>query len=564
MNLSKAVVCGLVLSFFVSHGCVRPGVEDVNDVYRLQQAVLARSPQDRPAEGLGLMRPTEDSIPAHEITKDPKTNRRMVKLTLQDAVMRALANNPDIAVVSYTPEISRQQVIQAAAAFDYTLFGSIGYTRTDTAQAHRTGLGVDKQRDLAAGIRQNTAIGTQWQLTSSFVRSWDDATTDRVGRWYQGDLDLQVTQPLLRGAWPEVNLAGLRIARLQHKISMSEFRAQVEATVVSVITAYYQLTQARREVAIAERLLERTQETYRKVKARQAIDATTVQIKQAEAAVKTRQAFLVNSKKNLGDVQDTLVRLLGDKQINLLQEFDMVPTTDMTRLKVKIDSADQLLTALRLNPELEQLRFAIRQAEINVRVAKWNTLPELNLSAGTTLNGGSRKSRGIVWDDMVSGKFASYNAALTLEYPIGNRARLAALAESRLTRFQVVAQMQTTADTIAQGIRERIREIQARFEELKIQKEALEANKEQLAGLEALEKIRAQLTPEFLNLKLNAQASVAQSERAELAALVAYNVAMLDLSQATGTVMELNQVKLALPVVSKMPTFQNATTEPAK
>ena len=81
-------------------GCVRGGDYDLNDVYRLQQAILARSPQNRPMEGLGLMLPISRDIPLLEISEDSETGHRSIRLSLREAVMRALANNVDIAVVS--------------------------------------------------------------------------------------------------------------------------------------------------------------------------------------------------------------------------------------------------------------------------------------------------------------------------------------------------------------------------------------------------------------------------------------------------------------------------------
>ncbi len=112
--------------------------------------------------------------------------------------------------------------------------------------------------------------------------------------------------------------------------------------------------------------------------------------------------------------------------------------------------------------------------------------------------------------------------------------------------------MQSSADQIAQAIRERIRQIRTSYEEYKVQTEALAATRAQLEALNDLENIRGQLTPEFLNLKLQAQADVANTESSQLSAVVRYNTAMLDLNRATGTTLEMYQVKIALPVASQV------------
>lgn len=64
-----------------------------------------------------------------------------------------------------------------------------------------------------------------------------------------------------------------------------------------------------------------------------------------------------------------------------------------------------------------------------------------------------------------------------------------------------------------------------------------------------LEKIRKKMTPEFLNLKLNTQVTLADAQVQLLNSIFQYNVALLELAQSTGTVMELNKVQIATPPV---------------
>ena len=561
------IISGLcLLVAMCQFGCVSPGSIDVDDVQRLQQAMLARGPQARPGEGLGLMRPTTPDVPALAVEKG-SAGRDIIKLSLQQAVMIALTANTDIAVVAYNPQISREQMVEAAAAFDYTMFGSLGYSSTSTAQAHRGGPVVQGRqglRTMEVGLRQHTVTGADWELSNNFSRSWDDRTTDSANRWYQQNLALSVTQPLLRNAWPEFNLAALKIARLNYKISAAQFRQQVEQTITEVMTAYYQLIQARRDVEIVAELLEITRKTYKQVMGRVSIDATKVQVKQSLAAVLNREAVMIEARKSLQDAQDSLVRLLGDSQLNLLQNFQLVPTTEITPLPVKIDTADQLLTALRLSPLLAQARYAIDQAEINVKVAKNELLPVLNFTAGVGLNGGSTSRRGQVWDDVYSGNFTSYHAGLEFEYPIGNRSARARLAQSRLQRLQLITEMQNSADKIAQVVRERIRQVRSRYEEYRIQTKNLAASRAKLKALNDMEKIRGKLTPEFLDLKLSTQAQVAAAQQSVVRAIVRYNTGLLDLAQATGATLEMNQVKLALPLVTQSGRIPLNTAPPAQ
>jgi len=163
-------------------------------------------------------------------------------LSLDDAVMRALANSLDIRAVSYNPSIAREDMIKAAAEFDYVVFGSYLYQNDDVQTA--------------------------------------------------------------RDAWPEFNLSRFRIARVSHRQSVAAFRQAVEETITTVIAAYWELYRARRDLEIQQKLFDVTEETYKRVKAREELDATAVQIKQTEAAMESRRALIIRADRAVKDAQD--------------------------------------------------------------------------------------------------------------------------------------------------------------------------------------------------------------------------------------------------------------------
>jgi len=69
--------------------------------------------------------------------------------------------------------------------------------------------------------------------------------------------------------------------------------------------------------------------------------------------------------------------------------------------------------------------------------------------------------------------------------------------------------------------------------------------------VEDSEPVRERLTPEFLLVKLQAQASLADAQRAEINAITEFNISMVELAQTMGTVLDLRQVSTALPVVAR-------------
>jgi hypothetical protein len=64
--------------------------------------------------------------------------------------------------------------------------------------------------------------------------------------------------------------------------------------------------------------------------------------------------------------------------------------------------------------------------------------------------------------------------------------------------------------------------------------------------------VRERLTAEFLLVKLQAQETLAQAERAENSAVTQFNIALAELAQATGTVFELDRIEASLSALSSM------------
>jgi outer membrane protein TolC len=549
-----AITLGIVGITMVLGGCVWPGEADSGILNRYQKAMTNRSPQKRLGEqGMDSLKPTPGTTgPELKVTQDPTTGRPQVRLSLEEVIVRALANSLDIRVASFDPAVARQELIKAAAAFDYIVFGSYQYQNQDQQVPDPTiQLEHFHTWTYEAGIKQTTITGADWALAYTLTGTRQPPAIYPPMSEYEATAVLQVTQPLLRNAWPEVNLAQVNLAKVNEKTSNEAFRQQVEKTVTQVIGTYWALVQARINLAIQQDLLNITIITLNRVKARAELDATAVEIKQAEAAVESRRAQLILAQRIIQDVQDALARLMADDQVNLISDVEIIPTTDPVTAEVQVNLVDRLLTALKYNPTLSQLRLAVEAADINVTVAINQTLPRLDLTASTTLQGLDstvHQTDQNFW----SGKHVGYTVGLAAEYPLGNRAAEAELRHQRLTRQQTLTNLQNNADLVAQEVRAQARQVKTSYQEMLAQRASVAAARIQLRALEDAEKIRGRLTPEFLQVKLQAQESLSQAEQAELQALIAYNIALADLDRVTGTTLEVQNVHIALPAATDM------------
>jgi len=249
-------------------------------------------------------------------------------------------------------------------------------------------------------------------------------------------------------------------------------------------------------------------------------------------------------------VQDALVRLLSDSQVNLLNDFEIVPITVPEMAETRFEQSEALRLALSNNPEIQQARLAVEVAQINVDVAKWQKMPKLDLVASSRMSGLSQ-DRGDAQEQLNDGDFVSYALGITFEIPLGNRQREAEFRKRGLERRKATSTLQNTSDLVAAQVKERIRLVETSYAEIQVQKDAVKAATTYLQALEDSEVIREKLTPEFLLVKLQAQESLANSQRSEIKAITDYNTSFIRLAQAMGTVLDMRYVRKALPVGSK-------------
>lgn len=555
MNTCKgmyAAMWGLLLGagFFLG-GCANPGDVGNDLLTRYQATMLQRSPQCRAADaGPGLVQPMEE--PAGGPLKiERQENASYVNLTLEQAVRLALTNSLDIRFVGYDPAISYEQIVQAAAAFDWTVFGS--YTHTNIRERSGISNGVitpgtsvlskSKTDAFELGVRNLTPYGGQWQFIWDFSRVSDNSAFDLINPRYTSTQSLQLLQPLLRGYGPDFNLAQLRLARIGYKNTLAQFRQQVETVLAQVQVNYWQLMQTRRLYEIQKELLAQTIRTRDRVKGRVPLDATQVEVKQTEAAVETRRATLIRAEKSVFDSQDQLARLLADSRLNVLQQYQIVPVSPAVTTEVTLDRCDELIKALKFNPQMEQARLAIAAADVNVTVAQNGTLPVLNLKASVGPQG-LDKVMGEAMGDMYSFGHIDSSIGAEFEYPIGNRGPQALLRQRRFERLKSITQLQNLADQLTLALNQTIRQVDTSYQEILAQRAAVDASRLQLQALEDTENIRGRLTPEFLQVKLQAQETLANSLAAEVTAVMNFNNALAQLTQVTGTALQQHNIQL--------------------
>ncbi|MEM8875411.1 MAG: TolC family protein [Planctomycetota bacterium] len=480
-----------------------------------------------------------------------------VALPLRECVQRAVINNLDVQVAGFDPAIEETRVIEADARFDPVAFAELQWQRNESESNFPTfggGIGgaasTTKDETInvigAVGVRQLLRSGGQMEFR--FQETYTDTestspTALALGTFFQSDISLRLTQPLLRDFGRAVNEARIVINRNNQRISVLDFRASVEDIVSNVEETYWRLGQAVEEVEIAEELLQRTIDTATILYQRQDQDVTRVQIMQALAQVQSREAQLTDARRQVRDLSDQLKVLMNDPSLPVAGPTLVLPASEPTTQPLTFDFVDLIESGLLHRPELGQQQLRVSSAGIALGVAESNLLPRLDLvlSAGLL---GLGEGADDAFDDIVEFENSQFGAGIQYEIPIGNREARAIYTRAHLQRQQAIVQYRSLIERITFEIKIAQRDIITSFTLIGSQRQSRLAAAEALRALEEREDTGEPRTPAFINTKLQAQADLANAQRAEAQAIADYNIAISGLEQAKGTLLRYNNILL--------------------
>lgn len=486
-----------------------------------------------------------------------KPARASMRLTLMESIADAMRHNLSIKVQAYNPAISAAQIVAAKAVFDPAIVGGIQYQHLDQptpfpqtlGAASLVGINNEDQVNTQVGVKKLFSTGGTLSLIGS--DDYQDFHSSAslppdINPSHTADTALELKQPLLRGFGAAVNNAEIYIAQRNQQIARSEFRTEVIKIVSRVERTYLQLTAASADVRFERHLVRQARKTLRRLKNRLHMDVDSVQVDQARAAVDLARYNLASAQKQVGDLSEVLKALLHDPAMPIGPGPDIIPISKPVAVPFVFDLDANIATALGRRGIMRRDRLAVEKAGIRRKVAENALLPKANLiaaidSAGLAPDGSFPGG----FNRMISDPHVGFTVGLNLEIPIGNRLARAQLYRRRLLRRQALTQMLLDAQNIAREISSDLVNLIVDWRQIQLARRRRVSSAAVLHGLEVEALAGQALDPTFLQLELNAQENLAQSEIAETQALIDYNIDMVQFERDKGTLLQFDRVAIA-------------------
>jgi outer membrane protein TolC len=187
---------------------------------------------------------------------------------------------------------------------------------------------------------------------------------------------------LLKNAGMETFELNITLAATTLQDSLERFRSTTGDTVSNVITSYNRLYVLRQVQETREAALISAQTLLDGIRRNEQGVAQGLGIADAEFAIAQRRKDFVEASRSVADQEINLRYLIG-----LDTPLHIIPSDPPSRDEPQETDEQAVKTALELRSDLNQLKTALQSAQLQERVARHQSLPDLSVNASGGLTG---------------------------------------------------------------------------------------------------------------------------------------------------------------------------------
>jgi outer membrane protein TolC len=470
-----------------------------------------------------------------------------LRLTVDEAVRLALQNNPDLKADRIDPQISDTRIAVATSAFKPSFNTSV--LRNNQLQPPAGFLVPTPTRNDAVTSNAGFSQRLPW-FGTSYTASWNathtnsDSFLNAYNPLVQSGLSVNVSQPLLRNFFVDTPRHELETSRVNRDIADTRLRESVVHTTAAVKTAYWNLIAARANVETRQKALELAQELVRVNKARVDVgQSPPLDMVSAQAEAASNEEQLIVAQTVIKEAEDRLRLLILDttQPDTWSVQIDAIDSPPVGLPAPDLDAA--VATALRDRADLARARKEIENTRTSLAYASNQRLPDVRVNAsyqasglggtqvlrsggfpGTIVGSGAVTDFGSVLNQLFGRDYPTWAVGLSVSYPIGQSADDANYARARLETSQSQERLKSAEARVIQQVREAGWKIEMNAKRIQTTRAARELAEQRLDAEQ--KRLDVGLSTSFLVIQ--AQRDFAQANTNQLAAVLAYVLALVD------------------------------------
>lgn len=468
----------------------------------------------------------------------PLAEQHEVTLSIEEARRLALEHNLDLRVELFQPALSRASLDEEKARFEALFITSIDYAKTDSPTATRLDSNQSKTVRVTPGVAVPLVTGGTLRADLPLSRFESDNQFATLNPSYASDFVISFSQPLLRNGGVYTATQGIRLAFYNDQSTQARTKLEIIRVLTVLDRAYWRLYAARQEATLRRQEYDLAVAQLERARRQVAAGvAAEVEIVRAESGVADTLEAVILADNALRDRQRELKRILNAPDLRMDAPVAIVPSTEPRPLRHSVDATDLATAAVGNRMEMLEAELAIARDSAAITVARNATLPLVALDYSYGVNG-----LGASTDDsfqmLRDSDFADHRVGLRVEVPIGNQVALNRLRRALLVRLQTLATRDQRDLQIRQEVYNAVDQLEATWQRILAtrQRVVLAARVAELEQRQFNQGLRTSTDV------LNAQTRLANAQSSEVQAIAEYQIAQVDIAQATGTILGATRV----------------------
>lgn len=518
-----------------------------------------------------------------------------LSLTVGGVREETLRNNLDLKVVVLEPRIARAKVSEERAKFDATISIGASYKKSDLPELDSPTVQLKEQKSaldraiggyellqesdgslnkflgkstekalldylggrdgnltkvtevpqrkedaaLGAGISVPLPTGGVASLRQTFDQN--NKLSPVISDQSLSGTKLSFSQPLLRNAGVDVNTASIRIARLGEKATIAQTKLAAIKILAASEKAYWRVYAARKQLEVRERLARLAFQQLELVERRATEGLTApIEIVRAEVGVAKQQENLIVAQTIDRLAQRELKSIVNIENVTVSSATRIVPETDPVLVQYSLDGDVLANEAVANRMEMLELELELAADQVRIDFARNQVLPliTLDFEYGLVARGGSL---GTAWENTWGYDTGVYGVGIRGEIPVTNEAREAQLRRARLQRVKRLSTRAARELSIRQEVHDAVDVLNQNWQRiLATRQTVIASDANYIAEQKQFEQGKRTMREVF-----EALGELGEAQLREIAAVVEYQVSLIDLAFATGTLLGYSDVDVA-------------------
>jgi len=457
----------------------------------------------------------------------PKWAER-IDLALAEVRAATISHNLELRTQLIEPSIAQRAVDAERAKFEASLFAS--YDRGGATLFGDSLFGDNDNDNARAGVRFPLATGGTVDVFGDLSRNDSFFDVDGAGEWSAG-IGFSISQPLLRNAGVNANTASIRVAEYNGQIASARTKLEVTRIIANADRAYWNLYGAFRELEVRKQQYELA--LVQRDRAKRLVEqeqAAQIEVTRAESGVGRTLEQIIVADAILRDRVRSLKRLMNRADIPVESATLLVPVTEPSPLGLTLDTAVLADDAVENRMEMLEIELQLASDATNIALARNQALPIFAIDY-SYLPAGSGRTVGNAISSIGDFESDRYAVGLRGEIPLGNEAAKNRLAQVILQRVQRLATKDNRRQAIRTEVYDAVDNLQTAWQRI------LAARLETVLAARTYQAEQRQFDVGVRTSQdvLDASAQLADAQSREVNALAQWQIALIDIAFATGT-----------------------------